>query len=154
MSEANQDEASELRARIAAARDKRKALAAAEAPRRELATLTREAELEERGAADDAAIAKAERELGKRNVDWATCDTAIGVVILRRPNGVAFKKFQDTPGKPTTLVLEELVQPCVCHPPVGEWNKALDITPGVLMQAADRVCELAGIRQAEQLGKA
>jgi hypothetical protein len=137
----------DLKARLAAARE---AKAAAEARRAEPEDLEAEVVLAEREAREAEALADAEREHGKANV--AAVTTRMGLVIVKRPHTVSFKKFQDD-SKFDTTSLERFVRPCRVYPDVIAFDRILDEQPGVLAQLADRCAYLAGARKAEDAGK-
>lgn len=140
----------DLNARLEAAR-KRKAdaearAAAAEAERASLAAV----EAAEREASDaEARVAAAEK-----HGDKITCiDTDMGVVIVKRPNGAAYHKWQDA-AKFDTVALKKLVYPCLVYPHADVFDRILDALPATLTRVANAVVELAGARSAELAGKA
>ena len=144
--------------RIAAARAARAALraerdaAAAERADEEAAAH------EERALKDEQAIVAAEKQHGKQGekiyvvtgVNAKECD----LVIVKRPNAVAFKAFQDLE-KASVLDFEKLVAPCVVYPDLGTFDRLISLEqPGLLLRAAKGVSYLAGVRMNEDTGKA
>lgn len=136
------------RAALAAERDAR---AAAAADAEALAS-------EERALRDEAAIFDAEKRLGKqgekifvvKDVGSPLCD----VVIVKRPNAVAFKGFQDL-DKAGVNDVEKLVTPCVVYPSIDVFDRLQSTEiPGLLTRCARAVAYLAGMRKADEQGKA
>ncbi len=149
--ESNDDRLARVRAQRAALAAERDALQAAQAPVEALAR-------EERALRDDAAIFAAEKQHGKqgekifvvKDVGSAACD----VVILKRPNAVAFKGFQDL-DKAGINDVEQLVLPCVVYPSKDVFDRLHSLeAPGLLTRCARAVAYLAGMRKADEQGKA
>jgi hypothetical protein len=142
----------DLQERLRAAREKRAALAKERAEREaERATLA-EVEAEERRAADEEAIAKAEKEHGEVNKRIRCFRTDMGVVIVRRPNVANFNAFMDK-GDHSYPAMYELAVPCVVHPDGARFEAMLAEQPFILTRAADAVAWLAGVRKEELEGK-
>lgn len=141
---------SDLEARLEAARERAKeAESKLQAQRKEAAAELELAELDQR-VADAEAIAAAEAEHGPRNV-LAIDSDGLGVVILKRPNPVRYRAWQDTTEKISYDSMITLVQPCVVHPDPKKDNakaldKILDARPGLLQMLLDGVTRLAGFR--------
>lgn len=112
---------------------------AAISPEQELAQLERE--LAEEKALDEAIATHGP--LGKV---LGTVATDMGLVIVKRPGMVAFRKFQDKTserGAATTQETEALVRTCVVYPELGRFDVVLAELPGTLTRVADCACELA-----------
>lgn len=103
-----------------------------------------------RALADAKAIAEAERALGKKCL--ATYDTPRGVVIVKRPNHLLFRKFMDA-GEMTVAVCEELIRPCLVHPSRDVFDSYSEEYPAIIIPVANRIAQLAGSRSKDQLGK-
>jgi hypothetical protein len=146
------EEKAELEARLVAARAKRDEIARGRAAREELATMRAQVEAEERAAKDDAAIAAAEAEHGPIGKKIAVVQTDIGAVIVKRPNHIHFRRFQDA-GSTKSGELEKLVRPCLVYPPLSAFEALLEELPATLTRCADAVCGLAGVRAEEVSGK-
>jgi hypothetical protein len=155
------DEATQLRARIAAAKLARDAADASAAELRELEALRAEADAAERAARDAEALARLEREHGDvldpktlvgAKGKLAGHRSAGGLILLKRPDPGKFKQFQDLE---TTKRedLASLVYPCRVHPSDAEFDKILEQWPATLTNLADRVAHLAGARKSELTGK-
>lgn len=155
---AGSDDSNPIAARLASVRAARSKLRAerdtAEAAGADAAALASE----ERALRDDSAIFEAERKHGKqgekiavvKGVGAKECD----VVIVKRPNAVTFKGFQDLE-EPKLLDVEKLVGPCVIYPSLEVFDRIHSVEqPGVLLRAADAVAYLAGVRKAVDQGKA
>lgn len=145
------DEKAELLARL----EKAKAVRAEYEPgaaRAELEALRREVELEEREARDAPAIAKAEEEHGPIGEKIAVVKTGWGSVVLKRPNHVIFKRFQDKASAKSDDFLA-LVKPCVVYPDAKTVEVIVEEYPATLVDLADVVVELARGRAREVSAK-
>ena len=136
--------------RLAAARERKRRAEAISDEARAQAELLAEVEKAEREALDAEAIAKAKAEHGDNKI--ATIDTDLGVVIVKRPNPVLYKRFRDKESAKTSD-LEQLVRPCLVHPDLSRWDAMLEEQPATLDRVADRVVFLAGFRGKELSGK-
>lgn len=139
-------------------RAKRAELRAARAAEQAANAEADEIRREIRALADDEAIVAAEKSIGKQgdriyvvtNVDAPECD----VVILKRANPVAFKRFSDLEA-PQTKHIEELVSPCVVYPSADVFDRLVTTEkPALLLRCAKGVAYLAGARASEEQGKA
>lgn len=150
---ANEEESNQraqLQARLEAAKKKREA---ARQRREELESkgeLERRVAAEEQAATDEEALFNAESEHGRNKV--ATVDTPMGMIILKRPNPLHFKRFQDKESA-KTKDLDQLVRPCLVHPTPAKFDAILEELPATLTRCADRVATLAGVRVRELTGK-
>jgi hypothetical protein len=150
-----------LRARIAAAKVQKAEIEAADADRRELEALRQDAETAEQAARDEAAIVAAEKRRGDvldretlvgRRFQIAGLRLPTGVVIVRTPDPLKFRAFQDAE-KTKTEDLISLVSGCVEHPDKGSFAALLDRQPGALVALADLCAYLAGARKSAVAGK-
>ena len=112
--------------------------------------LQRKVEAEELAATDEEALFNAEAEHGRKRV--ATIETEMGTIIVKRPNPLHFKRFQDKESV-KTKDLEQLVRPCLVHPSANRFDAILEEYPATLTRCADRVATLAGVRARELSGK-
>lgn len=144
--------------KLLAVRAQRAALAAERAAAEAAAATAEALAREERALRDDAAIFAAEKAHGKqgekifvvKDVGVPACD----VVILKRPNAVAFKGFQDL-DKAGIHDVEQLVLPCVVYPSKDVFDRLHSLeVPGLLTRCARAVAYLAGMRKADEQGKA
>jgi hypothetical protein len=151
MAAEREHEATELKARLAAAQARK--VAAQASQRSELDTLREQVEAEEREARNAEAIADAERKLGRRGVYFDVVTVPDGrIVVLKRPHPAAYKAFSEL-DKPTVDATHELVRPCVEFPGKGEFDTIIDEQfPAVLDACGIKVLGLAGMRRVE-LGK-
>lgn len=134
--------------KLAALRAQREALADAAAARLEVSDDEAVA-IEEKLLAEDLALDKAQSEHGAKAVRLVRTD--VGAVIVRRPHVAAYRKFQD--GESSTQVTEELVKSCLLYPSKSEWDKLMNVQPGVLTKVANACVELAGFRLSDVKGK-
>lgn len=79
-------------------------------------------------------------------------DTDEGMIVVGKPNPLAYKRFVDQ-GKTNTEALSKLVRPCVLHPDKTELDRILEEVPAALVRCADAACFLAGVRKEEAEGK-
>lgn len=135
---------------LAEVKAERARLAAERSARDEARTSDDEMERELQGLADDQALAKAELEIGPVGKKLAVCKTPRGSVIVKKPNHVLFRRFQDS-GADSTDEFEKLVRPCVVHPSPAAFDALLEEYPAALTAIATQVCALAGA-QLKQLG--
>lgn len=140
-----EQEIAELRARRAKLAAEREERAAASALADELAR-------ERVALANEEAIAKAESEHGPLGKKIQALESDLGVVILKRPNHIAFRKFQDS-GEANSAEFDKLVRPCLVHPTRERWDEMLAEQPALLARAANVVAELAGVRMQGFAGK-
>lgn len=110
---------------------------------------------EERALADDKALADAIAKHGQIGKGVALVETPDGMIVVKRPNPILFRRFQDTSKgeAPTLDEVEKLVRPCVVHPSIASFESILDAQPGVLVRCGNAVCALAGVAQGEVRGK-
>lgn len=141
----NEEKLAEVRARRAELEKQRAERDAARA-------LEEQLEAETRALADAEAIAKAEDEHGPVGKRIALVRTDLGVIILKRPNPVLFRRFQDQ-GKTTHEALDKLVRPSVVYPDGSSFDRILDELPATMTLCANAVCVLAGVRTEEASGK-
>jgi hypothetical protein len=130
------------RSRIAEERDKREAAAA----------LVAEVEAEERALRDEQAIEKAVAEYGELGGKINSFPTTLGVVILKKPHHVIFRKFQDL-GEYNQVECEKLVRSCLVHPDKSEFDRYIQEQPGILVPLANLACALAGVKVGAAAGK-
>ena len=149
-----QQELSELRDKLAELAERKAKRDAEDDARRTI-------ERRKRDLLDEEAVAAAEEkhgrsiEYGERMVDGrkiAIVRTDLGVVIVKRPNHVIFKRFQDS-GEANSEEFERLVRPCLVHPDSATFDRYLEEQPGILGRVAGAVATLAGIRMKELSGK-
>lgn len=108
-----------------------------------------EAESAEREVADLEALLKLRIEHGD---ELGTLETDLGLIVVRRPSSVEFRKFQDK-GKFDSQSTEMLVRPCVLHPSKVAVDSMLNARPGILVELADLVVGLAQARSKAREGK-
>lgn len=104
-----------------------------------------------RGLQDDQAWDAAVAEHGERKVARLLTPED-GAIILKRPNTVLFKAYQDKQGNKSEDV-EKLVRTCVIYPEKIVFGAMLKEQPGLLMVCMGIVLRLAGFRAEDILGK-
>jgi len=146
---------------LAEAREKLAALTARKAVRDADAEALRSLEKVRLALRDEEAIATAEEKHGQaleygsgpaegRKV--AIVRTDLGAVIVKRPNHVLFKRFQDS-GEANAEEFDKLVRPCLVHPDGATFDRYVEDQPAILGRVAGAVATLAGIRMKELSGK-
>lgn len=143
---------SELAERLERVRAERARLAEERQRRETERELLERVEAEELALQDEQVIAKAEDDHGPLGKRIAAVHTRSGVVIVKRPNPVLWKRFVDA-SKQTADELERLVRPCVVHPDKASFDRYLEEEPALLVRCADHVATLAGVRMGEVSGK-
>lgn len=140
----------DLEGRLEAAKERTRKAREARELREQSRELEERVEAAEREAADAEAIEAAEVEHGAKRV--MQIPTSSGVVIVKRPNPIHYKRFRDE-GDANTEAIDRLVRPCVVYPSLSEFDRILEEEPAVLDRCADRVVRLAGFRVKELEGK-
>lgn len=151
-----ENETNDLETRLALARAKRAAAAAAREEAKRPGVLKAELEREERALVDDDAIARLEDEHGPIGRAIEVIRTELGAVIVKRAPPVAFKRFQDLMARENPKqyeLCEQLVAPCLLHPARAAFDLMLAEQPHILIRCANKVSELAGVRAKEEAGK-
>ena len=132
--------------RIAAAQAELEALERAREERAaQAAKVARLAELE-RSVADAKAIAKAEDEHGVAR--FAAHKTPLGVVIVKRPNHMHYRKFIGSKDIGPDDA-ERLVLSCLVHPSRSAFEQIAEEYPAIPIEVAGKILDLAAGRQRE-----
>lgn len=145
-----QPDTAELEARLAAAKARKLAAIKHTEESEASRQLVLDVEAAERDAADAEAVLRATEEHGADKI--AKVYTALGVVIVKRPNPVLYKRFRDKEST-KTADLEQLVRPCIVYPDASRWDLICEEQPATLDRVADHVVSLAGFRGKELSGK-
>lgn len=138
--------------KLAQIKSERAALAAAKAKRDSEALVQEQLEHETLALADERAIAAAEEKHGPLGKKLAAVHTDLGVVIVKRPNHLLFRRFQDS-GEATYEEFDKLVRPCVVHPELGRFDAILEELPATMARLGNAVAILAGVKLKEAQGK-
>lgn len=140
--------------RLESARKAREELAASRKPSEEEA-LEAAAVAEELALKNDQAVAAAEKEHGKKNIAVVTTDG--DCVIVKRPNSVLFRKFQDEVAKndgiATSDQQERLVFSCLVYPDKPRFGAMTEEQPVLIQRCLLAIADLAGAKRAELGGK-
>jgi pyruvate/2-oxoglutarate dehydrogenase complex dihydrolipoamide acyltransferase (E2) component len=135
----------EVRAKRAALAEKTKARDAERAPMDAL-------EAESRALADEEAIDEAERVHGRiKDGRIAAVRTRMGVVIVKRPEAIFYKRFMD--GKSPRADAEALVNHCLVHPTQEKFDALILDLPATIDVVTAACTQLAGITAQEVTGK-
>lgn len=143
---------SELEQRLQAAKEQRARIEQERFARAPELALLEQVEAEELAAKNAQAIADAEAAHGPMGKKVRAIETSNGVVIVKRPNHLLFRKFQDS-GKVSTDECERLVRPCLVYPDAATFDRWAEEEPGIIVRAANACAQLAGIRAEEVAGK-
>lgn len=143
-------EKAELQRRLAVAREQREQTRLLRESRETENGLLKKVTEEERAAKDEEVLAGLEAEHGVEHI--GVVQTDLGMIVLKRPNHLLFKKFQDK-NKQKSRDFEQLVRPSILHPNKNRYDSIIEQLPATLMRCADRVCVLAGVRLGELEGK-
>jgi len=116
---------------------------------RERAELEESVAAEERKIRDLEAIAAAQVEHGAGAI--AAVETEGGVVIVRRPNHLVYKRFRDSDLK--SAAIEQLVVACRAYPEKAAFAALLEQYPALLDRLGNELVVLAEGRAKEVRGK-
>lgn len=156
MSEPNavevKDELAQLEAELETARKEREEFEAAQSRAKRAQQLKEELETEKRALKDAQTLAELESKHGPVGKAIYRIDTSDGMIVVKKPNHLAFKKHQDS-GKNNTDAIYKLVRPCLVYPDVSAFEAILESEPATLIRCGDAVCYLAGIRRSDWEGK-
>lgn len=134
------DEIEQLEAELAAAEAKTKAAKDEEARRIKAADLRAKIQAEQVAARDLPKIAELE---GTRGIDFDVVSCRLGLVAVKRPSGVVWKRFT-TSKKEARDAAEDLVRACLAYPTASEFTAIIDDQPAALESMALTVGRLAG----------
>lgn len=81
-------------------------------------------------------IAKAEEELGERDLEFTTLETPEGVIILKRSDSPRMRQFMDLKSV-TSTACENLVRPNIHHPSPDTVDKWFVLWPQLILEAAN-----------------
>lgn len=120
----------------------------------ELRAQAREIALLEQEEAAAEQLEHAEAEHGEGRVSLVMSDPDVGFVIVKAPALPTFRKFTDAGEKAqNSASFESLVRPCVVYPSLKEFDEINKLKPAVLVDCANAVCKLAGVKVAATSGK-
>jgi hypothetical protein len=144
--------------RLAELKAERVGLEEARAKREQERRVSEEIEEQEQIIRDERAIADAEEKYGPIGKKIAAIKTpGLGIVIVKRPHHVTFRKWSDTnlgkDGGVSNDALEELIRPCIVHPSRTEFDRYCEEQPAILLRASNVITKLAGMRGQELSGK-
>ena len=108
---------------------------------------TEKAEALAQEVADLEMLDKLEAEHGAVGKFLYQVPTPGGMVVVKRPNALHYKRFAEIGEKAKTEDVAKLVRPCVVHPTIADFDLLCEEFPATLMRAANAVGFLAGHRQ-------
>ncbi len=151
-------EMAELQDRIDKSRAEREEIERGAEQRKKLEKLRDDAELEERTAKEAAAIERLEAEHGPNRKAIYCKQTAGGLVVVKKPQHLVFRKYRADVSKrqngvPTDEDLYKIVLPHLLYPEKEAFSALLESFPHALLQAANAVGWLAGARKEEVEGE-
>lgn len=146
------DEGAELEARIEKARSAREDRERKAAEAKRLERLREEAEAEELALKEDEILEELEAKHGALGKKIRRVSTSEGMIVVKKPNHLLFKKYQDK-GSTDTIELDKLVRPCLVYPDKAAFDRIVEEVPAALMKAANAVCALAGVGKEDIAGK-
>ena len=154
MSEPNAvvDELAQLEAEVDAARKEREEFELAHSKAKRAQQLRDELDTERRALKDAKTIADLEAKYGQAGKSLWRIDTGDGMVVVKKPNHLFYKKYLDA-GKYDTTAIYKLVSPCLVYPDKAAFEAILESEPATLMRCGDAVCTLAGVRRSDLEGK-
>ncbi|HSC86376.1 MAG TPA: hypothetical protein VLC09_03870 [Polyangiaceae bacterium] len=143
------NEDAELDERIEAAKARKKAAETERQAIEERESKRRQAEELEREAANTEALARAEAELGTLNVHFGIVETHMGNIILRKPNHLKFRQFQDA-NQFSSTQCDNFVRKgadggktCVFYPEGEKLDLLFEELPATIIVCANKLSELA-----------
>jgi len=139
------DELTALRAQLAAARAQRETAQEALERAAEIARLKQE-------IADEPHITKAVEEHGAIDDRIGLVQTAMGVVIVRRPKQAVWRRFSDA-GSMKGPDIHTMVKQCLVHPDAARFDSICDAYPATLEIVGGKVATLAQSRTKEAAEK-
>lgn len=142
----------DLKQRLETVRAERQKLADEREAREQERALADLVEQEERSLRNERAIAEAEAAHGALGKKIAAVEARSGVVIVKRPHHVLFRKFTDA-SKFTSDECEKLVRPSLVYPDKATFDSWAEEEPAIIVRAANACAMLAGVRGEEASGK-
>lgn len=152
MSDADAKETAELQARLEAARAAREKRDAENASKARLDRLRADTEAEERALAEERQIDELTEKYGPVGKAWDFVRTDAGMIAVKKPNHLLFKRFQDKESTKTDDLDVLLVRPCLIYPSKAEYDRIIEEVPAALTKAGNAIAALAGFRR-EDLAK-
>jgi hypothetical protein len=142
----SQAEIEALLAELAAARSAREDAEARREAKKTPDQIRDDIERERRKAMEIDKLADLEAQHGPVDKAIRPIETLHGMVVVKRPAEMAYRKFSDME-KVTTSAARELAQSCLVYPDKEQWNRIVADEPAVIVRAANAACWLAGNRK-------
>lgn len=152
------DTLAEFTRRIEAARAKKAEISAKRDARLAVLKVQDEAFREEREAKELEILDALESEHGQNRKDIYRQQTAEGMVVVKKPNHVLFRKFRAECSKsgssmPSDENMMKLVRPHLLYPDRETFDRWIESSPHALVEACNAVAFLAGVRKEEVEGE-
>jgi hypothetical protein len=119
---------------------------------RQSAALARRVAEAEREAADLEVLEELISKHGEIGDRIEALHTSEGMVVVKRPNSLHFRRFQELSSAKLADV-EKLVRASLVHPDPVKFDAIVESLPATLIQAADMVAKLAGVGRGHVEGK-
>lgn len=119
---------------------------------RQSSALARKVAEAEREAADLEVLEGLIEKHGELGDRLEALHTSEGMVVVKRPNSLHFRRFQEL-GNAKLADVEKLVRASLVHPDATRFDAIVDALPATLIQAADLVAKLAGVGRGHVEGK-
>lgn len=119
---------------------------------RQAASLARRVAEAEREASDLEILEGLIEKHGELGDRLEALHTSEGMVVVKRPNSLHFRRFQEL-GNAKLADVEKLVRASLVHPDATRFDAIVDALPATLIQAADLVAKLAGVGRGHVEGK-
>lgn len=94
-------------------------------------------------------LPKIEAEHGDIGVDFIVEEYNGGFIALKRPHAATFKRFSDSK-RLNYDVCDRFIRPCVIYPEKSKLDAIFDRAPGLVIQCANKLMDLARARKAEE----
>jgi hypothetical protein len=120
--------------------------------KRKVFALKAEIEHEKRRSVEAQVLSELEEKHGAVGKHLAVVETGEGVIVLKRPNHLQYKKFTDA-DKHTSDTFYRLVAPSLVYPTKAEWERINEAEPATLVKCANACVTLAGFTRADLEGK-
>lgn len=141
------EQTQDIESEIHALRARAAAIAAARVQREEATAVTDELAKARRDLADEEAIEKAIAEHGRIDEKIAVVRSALGVVIVKRPSAMRFKKLQDQGADFSSTEVERFVRPSLLYPDPDRFDQMTEDLPAIWMDCCSAMFRLCGVRK-------
>lgn len=145
------EEMDQLRAELAAEQEKLELFLEADRERKEIESLRIGIERTKRQARELPILRDLEAEHGALGDGIGKVDTPMGMIVVKRPSQVVYKRLQSSKATPEDL--ERFARACLVYPTREQFNTIISEYPHMTTAAADEAAHLAGLARKEASGK-